>query len=275
MSFLILIPNLLLSVLCFRFIFVPCDLFLSDNSLALGAREAVETSRLGRQKKSRIVALMQSFITFVVGFFSLVGVLNSSVLNYVGGFIKAYFYYDYLQAKERHDLARENISDEEPSTGAAEALVHPKGVLFHHVVATMFLNGFLIMDHDIATLMFCLSELPVFLINVNWLLRFYGAHKTRQFKVVANLIILTYCGRILLFLLGFICYGLPKLSLTSLFNPWNYIALLCLLLIFALNLVWLAKLVYPGKKSKKILTLFQYGGIQALVAKVNDFCGEN
>lgn len=228
------ITKFLISLLFFKYFFSPLHILLASTE-----RE-VDVENLGRKRTSRVIALFHSLVTFSVGIFSLPP-SNFSVCL-INGFIMAYFYYDYLQAVERYT---------ERGGGDGDPLVNPKGVLFHHVIATMLLHGLLFFDTSIAATIFCLGEGPVFLINVNWLQRFYGGAKTRQFKLVSHLIVCTYCARVALFLVGFICFAIPQITLLSLLNPLTYIALFCLLLIFFFNLIWLAKLLYPKYLKEK------------------------
>jgi hypothetical protein len=199
-------------------------------------RMKLSNHRKSDELPSRIVALIHSLIAVIVGYFCLFGLLNDLWVSEIIPFITAYLYYDWLKAIEKWD--RRGIGDRLHVDG--DVLAHPIGVLFHHIVTILFLNGFLIMTNYDATFTFCLGELPVFLINLNWLLHLFGAQETRLFRLISNFTVLTYffC-RVVLFAISFIFCGLPRISL---FHLSTYVALPLLALVFLLNIIWFYKL---------------------------------
>jgi len=126
-------------------------------------------------------------------------------------------------------------------TAAASGRAHPLGAILHHVVTTMWLYGFLLIDADVGTVIYGVSEIPIMLLNWQWLLSYHGQSHTRMHAALSGLAVVTYLlCRIVLFFLAFLWCVVPNLALL---HPWTYIALFLQGVVYLLQIAWFCRLL--------------------------------
>ena len=194
---------------------------------------------------TRSMASWHALLTTCAGYAYLVGIMDLDQLLWMRPFSTAYLFFDWRQCAETYN--RLSASSQKTTTAA-----HPYAVAFHHAVTFLFIHGYMYGEGHYGLVLFFIAELPIIFMNLRWKMTYMGKENTAECVNYANLAIMTYRLRMLFFTVYPLVSILPAFLAFSWFdwiNPWTWISLVLLVLIYGLNWYWYNLLARP--KSQK------------------------
>jgi hypothetical protein len=206
----------------------------------------------GEELPEQLISLFHSIIISLFAFLKIIGLTSRAWIYYLSqSIIVGYFIYHWHQSKIKWDASAFSRF-EGNNNDKIKTLAHPKAVAFHHIIATLYLYGFLLVDQFYATFSFAIGEIPIIFINLSWFMKFFDHTDTRMYIIIKQFASVTYAIRIATFAITFVFFGLPNIK----FSILDIIKILALILIFLLNLIWLFK-VYKGDKTKVLIIIIR------------------
>lgn len=196
----------------------------------------------------RTVGLFHALYTCLIGYAYIFGLIPLSWL--FNGRIAscAFLAYDFRESWRTYERMT-SIRDHSESSKRAmskNAIQSPVGVLFHHVVTIMFMYGWWFNAEVGGVLLYFQSELPVFFINVVWIMSYKGLDNTVRCTLAANLSVVTYViCRIFMFPFIWFLVIIPNLEFTS-WCAWGFQVLL--IGVYAMNVWWFNLLLEKNRK---------------------------
>lgn len=196
----------------------------------------------------RMVALFHALITIYYGFGYIFGIVSLNQLETARLVSCAYLTYDFIQSWKNYDqqqFFKKHTEKSGKNWIGSTAAHNPFGVLFHHVVTVMFMYGWFF-DGDIAGVVtYFVGELPVLFVNIFWIYSYHGLTNTFASMVVHNLAVVTYAIiRIGVFAIVFLFCILINVNF---WNPFAWMFIPLLILIYVLNIIWFTMLLERNK----------------------------
>lgn len=140
------------------------------------------------------------------------------------------------QSAQSSPHSSSSSSSSSSSTPLQSSSAQPVGVAFHHIVTIAWMHGWLLIPGEAGMLIYCLSEVPVVLLNISWLMMYHEGQSSRASVSVSGMAVVTYfVFRVLLFFATFLFIVLPRVHFL---NPFSWFALGLLGIVWLMNLRW-------------------------------------
>lgn len=185
----------------------------------------------------KMLALIHGLISANCGLLYICGWFDWSQLQLGLWFTTAYLIFDFGWSVMHHER-----------DGEDSVMAHPIGTGIHHLMTLVFIHGALFSSSLAGCLAFFLSEIPVCFLNLTWYYFYIGRSEKREAAILSICTIVTYflfrvCG----FPLMFLFVMMPNVNWL---NPFTYVILPLLVLVYAMNVQWFVKLL---NKTAKLL----------------------
>ena len=198
-------------------------------------KPAYQQAQVSRAEKSaevpqKMVGFLHALITSAYGVSYAVGWIDFPQLHTARLISTAFLCFDFVSSVINYER-----------DGDESIMAHPAGTGLHHLITIIFIYGALFASSLAGCLAFFWSEIPVCFLNMTWYYFYIGQSHKRECAILSMCTIVTYfIFRVCMFPLMFLFVMLPNMNL---FNPFSYLAVPLLVLVYLLNVHWFVKLL--------------------------------